>query len=220
MRLVRHAVEALFVTVGASAACGGTTAGNSGSGSVSGTVGGTTFSVASEIAAIATASSSTSGVCGGEVDAAPTCTGGSSTTGQAVAVVLTNRADATCSALVNAYASGEGLSYANFDYLQLGAQNDAANVGTGTYDIITTATATSGATATFVTTTSTCGMGINANATGGTVTLTKLTSSEVAGSYDLTFGTQGTMSGSFDIPVCDLPDSGSTSGAAEPPCMP
>jgi len=49
-------------------------------------------------------------------------------------------------------------------------------------------------------------------ATSGTVTLTRVDSTELDGSADLTFGSSGQVSGSSTAPVCNAPDAGTTDG--------
>lgn len=197
-------------------ACGGQT-GGSGSGSLSGTVAGTTFQVASSLAIIGPASSSED--CSGEADGGESCT--SSSSGQIVAIELTNRSDATCEA-AQMSASGGGEDLANLDGLIVGVVNATGTVATGTYDIVAAdAGAVSGAVALFATTNASCGDATELSATSGTVTLTQIGSASVSGSYDVIFGSQGSFSGSFDIAVCDLPDSGTTiSDGGTPACKP
>jgi hypothetical protein len=170
-------------------------------------VAGTTFQVASGLAEIGPATSS--GMCTvGSDDAGPACT--SSSSGQAVLVALTNRADVTC-----ATASHTDATFANLDALVLEVANENAQVTTGTYNIVS-ADGGSGTPVQFVqaqlaTTTATCGVGLDLNATGGTITLTQIGATGVTGSYSLEFGTQGTLTGTFNLPICTPPDA-STSG--------
>lgn len=207
---------ARLAAVGAVCALGisacGSSSGGGGTGSLSGKVAGTTFAVASEIAIAGPVVSScsvgggtTAG--GGTFDAGETCSSG----GQAIAVLLTNRSDATCSLVLRDIATKTGVRYANFDDLELVVASDSANLATGAYSVVGSLGsqgATSGATAFFKTTTSTCVEGVNAQATSGSITLSQVSPTNVSGTYEVTFGTQGSFTGSFDVSICDLPDGG------------
>jgi hypothetical protein len=201
-----------LATFGALYACSGTTigSGGSGSGSATGTVAGTTFTVASEIAINGVADSTSS--CSGSEDGGPgMCVTTSS--GQGVGVVLTNRAAVTCGLVQG---GNPDLVFANFALLELAVTNDSGTVGAGTYDITT---ASSGASAQFETSTSTCADGVELTATSGSITLTEVSDTTIAGTYDVTFATQGSFTGSFNAPVCDLPDGGLSSSSSSP-CQP
>jgi hypothetical protein len=70
--------------------------------------------------------------------------------------------------------------------------------------------------------TSTCalgGQGFLSEASGGTVTFTQLSSDHVTGYFDITFGPignpSGSLSGSFDVPICDQAAAGSESPPAD-----
>jgi hypothetical protein len=212
-----HLAVVLSLVLGMLAACGGSTsAGGSEGNSVSGTVAGTTFNVASEVAVFG-AASATSTACavysdGGLVN--PGCVPTTSSSGQVVTVLLTNRADLTCAAL-----QSEGSHhYANLDLLTLEAFTLTGTLATGAYDVATSSSAASGALAQFQTSTSTCNGGVNLQAaSAGSITLTEVSSTSATGTYSVTFGTQGTFSGSFDVPLCDLPDAGTPSPDAGPP---
>jgi hypothetical protein len=185
-------------------ACGGSTTSPSGSASLSGSVGGTSFTVASSLAEIQAASSSES--CGFGSDGGSTgCT--STSSGQVVAVLLTNRGDATCS--YGQSHQGSQTEFSNFDELIVGVVSPNGTVTKGTYDVAPpTNSSPQGGFAIFQTTTSTCGMGQEATAESGTVTFTDLTDTSVTGTYDVSFGNAGSFSGSFDVAVCTLPDAG------------
>jgi len=207
------------------AACSASSGGASGgTGSVSGTVAGTTFTVASELAVIGPGSTSCNGSGtstddGGPFDAGESCT----SSGQALVVMLTNRSDATCSAALNTIASKTDYGYASYDDLELAIVTDSGNVSTGTYTIVGSQTATSGAVAGFATTTSTCALGVNTQATSGSITLSQFSSTRVSGTYRVTFGTQGTFTGSFDVSICDIPDGGFAErlgDGGKPACQP
>ncbi len=205
-------------------ACGGQTTGpGGGTGSLSGTVSGTTFQVASQVGIISAASSSST--CGGSPDGGVTCVNTNS--GQLVGVVLTNRADATCAYIQSEAETNGNTSFANFDALLLAVVDANGQVTPGTYAIQPVQSgATSGAGAQFETSNDSCVSGVAATATSGTITLTAAGPDEIAGSYSVTFGAQGTFSGTFDVQTCALPDAGPTtsSGAgpidAGPVCKP
>jgi hypothetical protein len=214
-------VVAVGVAGAASAiACGGATTGpggSGGSGTVSGTVAGTTFVVASEVAAVEPVSLTCSGF-GGPDAGGQTCT----SNGQEVVVVLTNRADATCAAIQAEATTHQSLSFADLDVLGLVVATSTGTIAPGTYQVAPTiSVATPGASVTFEVTDGTCGVKLNALAQSGTVTLTSLDATGVSGSYDVSFGTQGSFSGSFDVAMCALPDGGVTTSfdAGTPRCQ-
>jgi hypothetical protein len=200
-------------------ACGGTTTGGGGgTGSLTGTVAGTSFAVASQVAAVEAAS--TSCTSGGTFDGGQTgetCT----SSGQAVIVILTNRADLTCELAQSETASQASVGFASLDELELLVANATGDVTPGTYPIVAAnSTATSGAGAMFGTTSASCATVVSAQAETGTVTLTQFGATAVSGTYDVTFGSQGSFSGSFDIPICVLPDAGTVepSDGGPPAC--
>lgn len=208
-----------FIFLGALAAC--SSAGSGSSGSVSGSVAGTSFTVASEVAVIMPASSSSTACAvdgdGGLADAG--CVSTVTTSGQVVVVLLTNRSELTCSLLQ----AGSPKDYASADLLTLGVFTQTGTLSNGTYPVTATANAASGAIAQFQTSTATCAEGVKPQAaSAGSVTLTAVSSTRAAGTYSVTFGTQGTFSGSFDIPICSVPNGSGSSGAdAGPPvCQP
>lgn len=211
-------LSTFFVAVATAAACGGTTAATqAGSSSASGSVDGVSLPVAGQVGLIAPATTNTS--CGFGPDGGSTgCVTTSS--GQTVVVALANRSEYTCSYFQAAIDSNAGPHFANTVGLELAVGNNNGNVTTGTYDVIPVgAVSNSGAGAYFSTTTATCSPGLVNDATGGTVTLSRLSPTEIAGSYDVTFGAQGSLAGSFDVPVCDLPDAGPTATDAGVPCV-
>jgi hypothetical protein len=211
MRTSQLVVVPLFV-FGALAACGGATAGGSAGSSNSGKVAGTGFTVASEFAALGFANTDTQ--CNGT-----TCF--STHTGKSVVVLASNRAEFTCAVFQRIVDSIDGPTYANFEFLELGVVNETGDVTVGTYPVVAMGSGKSGAYAQFATETSTCGPGLDLWATSGTVTLTQLSAAQVAGSYNLVFATEGTFSGSFDVPICVLPDAGAPLQDAGPPvCQP
>jgi hypothetical protein len=183
---------------------------------VTGTVAGTPLTVASVVAAPGW--SSESGACtvseadGGDV----TCP---SSFSRSVSVVFTNRSDATCAAIQSDVASNTTFEYANFDYLAVSVNVANGDVVAGTYEIVASQSSNvTGAAASFVTTSSTC-VATPLSATTGTVTLTQVSASSVAGTYNATFGAQGTFQGSFDTAICVF-DAGSASTPAKQICQP
>jgi len=64
----------------------------------------------------------------------------------------------------------------------------------------------SGAEAILLTTSANCGQGLDLTASSGTITLSAITATSVSGSLNVTFGSMGTFSGSFDEPLCEVPD--------------
>jgi hypothetical protein len=90
----------------------------------------------------------------------------------------------------------------------------------GTYDIATSPSSTPYAAGELKTTTSTCAVGLNVTPTSGTVTLSQVSSTSVSGSYDITFGTQGSFTGSFDVAVCDSSGSLPTGDGGPATCTP
>ncbi len=225
MRILHSALVPALV--GTLVSCGGSATGSSSpdSGSVSGTVAGTAFTLASEVATFgpASANSTSCGVAyfsdGGQVSSDAGCVPTTTSRGQVVAILLTNRAALTCAALQSA----GSRDYANFDLLTLEAFTETGTLATGVYDIVTASNAASGSLAQFETSTSACGQGVNLSAaTSGSITLTVVGSANVAGTYTVTFGMEGTFTGSFDVAICDLPNGTGTAGAdAGPPvCLP
>jgi hypothetical protein len=184
----------LCVSLSLALACGGRASG--GSSSVSGTVGGATFAAASQIAVV----TPVTGVA---------CTpGGDGRKGQAVEIFITNREGATCDALLASIAADEVVNYARFDDLGIVVGNQRGELAEGKYDVIAEGNPVSAAGAQLRTTTSTCEQELAMGASAGSVTLTKVSPTEVAGTYTLTFGGTGSFTGGFDIPVCEVPDGG------------
>jgi hypothetical protein len=111
----------------------------------------------------------------------------------------------TCDALISDQTPGHVVSYANRDALAITVLVNSGTVPPGPYN----------ANGTYETTTATCGNGPAYQSTdGSSFMLTQLSATEVAGSFSMNFGTQGSLSGSFDLPICNVPDAGSqTSGA-------
>ena len=200
------ALSSVFVAA-ALVACGGSTAsgGGGGTGTVSGAVSGTSFTPVSAFAAFQAAGSSTN--CEVSPDGGSVCTA-SSSSGQALLIALTNQAAGSCSALVADITSKQEPSIANLDALALIVANEAADLTPGTYPVVTTGNPTSGSLGEFQTTTATCGVGVSQQSTGGSVTLTSVSASAVAGSYSVTFGTEGTLSGTFNVDICAIPEGG------------
>ncbi len=201
----------LVVVAAGAAACSSSTSGSTGTGALSGTVDGVSFTVASGIAEIGPESSNencTTGSDGGE-----DCT--SSSSGQVVGAILTNRPGIACSTL-----SSQDSKFANLQALEVAVGVPTGTVAPGTYDIVTAGSTMSGAQAILLTTTSTCGSGLSLTATSGTVTISAISATSVSGSFSVTFGTEGSFSGSFDEPICEIPDGGETSSGDGGACQP
>jgi len=192
------------------AACGGQTAGigggggGGGSGTVTGSVASTTFAVASTIAEIQPGSTTCAG--GPGPDAGETC----QTYGNVVLVALTNRGDASCAAVAASQATPNGITFSNLDVLELYVGTPTGTVAPGTFTISGPLGSAAMVTAFFGKTDATCRASLSAQATAGTITLTQVSPSSIVGSYDVTFGAQGSFQGTFDVATCDVPDAGTT----------
>jgi hypothetical protein len=202
----------LVFALSAVTACGGISNGDTppNSGTLTGTVSNTTFTVGTALGAIIPESATVS--CEDEPDASPVCS--SSSSGQAVAIGITNRPGLTC--------SKSFLEYANLDVLDLYVGAPSGTVTTGTHPIGPIAASGAGASALFSTSDSACTGNIATQATAGTITLTEVSSTRVTGSYSVTFGAQGSFSGSFDVALCDFLDAGATPESADaglPACV-
>lgn len=175
---------------------------------MSGTVSGTTFTFGSGVA-IAGPNTTTDCV-GPTADGGEDCT--STTNGYLAEIVLANLSILSCSFVQSSFDSN--TNYANADVLVLAVGSASSSIAAGTYDIVAAdagqSGATTGATAQFQTTTSTCGNGLDLTATSGTITVSAVSSTRISGTYDVTFGSQGSFTGSFDSPLCAVPDGGSS----------
>jgi hypothetical protein len=200
--MLARSMLSLFLPLVFGCACGGSASG--GSSSVLGTVGGTTFTAASQIAVVTPI---TGVACTPEQDGRDArCT--PAWRGQAVEIFITNREGATCDTLRASIASDEVVNYARFDDLGIVVGNQRGELAEGKYDVIAEGNPVSAAGAQLRTTTSTCEQQLAMGASAGNVTLTKVTPTEIAGTYTLTFGGMGSFTGSFDIPLCEVPDGG------------
>jgi hypothetical protein len=119
-------------------------------------------------------------------------------TGQAIALVLTSVPAFTCGTAIQA--SQENWEYGNTQQLIFGVGNENGNVTPGTYSFPQ-------ATGQFTTTDSAC-KATDVFATSASITLTEVASTALVGTYSLTFGSEGSVSGSFNIPVCGAPTGG------------
>ncbi|HEY6461863.1 MAG TPA: hypothetical protein VIY73_16975 [Polyangiaceae bacterium] len=198
---------------------GGTTsssgASSAGTASLSGTVAGVTFSVASELAWSQPAPSECSGGGSGGPDAEALDDGGScAQSGQVLSVGLSNRGDSTCAALQQNVVQPQNVEYANLEALLLIVVSPNGTSAPGTYAIPgSTGTAGIQAGAQLDTTNASCAPAIHVSADGGSITLTAVSTTEVAGTYDVTFGSQGSYSGTFDVPLCDVQSGGAGAGS-------
>lgn len=112
-------------------------------------------------------------------------------------VAYTNVGD-TCG-IIQREASG-GPEPANTVVLSLTVQVAGSSVPAGTYSI----NGQPGLFADFVTTDANCQTHLHPNPTSGSVTFTTISSSMVAGTFDVTFGTDR-VTGTFSAPVCNVP---------------
>jgi hypothetical protein len=210
-RLLAAVIAAASVALpacGGSIDGGGGSAGSGGPASLAGSGDSATFGVGSAVAWSAPGTK-----CATSDDCTPT--------GQSIALVLTNRPGVTCGEAAAAEGA-ENLPYANLDFLQIAVANPLENVAPGTYDLaLAVGNATSSFGASSGTLTSTCalgGQGFLSQASGGTVTFTQLSATQVTGYFDITFGPignpSGAFSGSFDVPICNPADTGGASAPA------
>jgi hypothetical protein len=210
-----------FLVAGALAACGGsaTTSGGSsggpgaGSGSLSGTVAGSSFNVTSALAADYSAEAVPCPTADG---GPPQCYAGN------VFIGLASRGPDVCPA-VSSTSTNTVTELANVDSLELTVVNVNGQVTAGTYDVAPSGDTSNPSpltSAVFSTTTSTCAGGVSLGATGGTITLTEVSAARLAGTYGVTFDTQGSFSGTFDVPICPLaPPTQASSVPPRPPVV-
>ena len=104
--------------------------------------------------------------------------------------------------------------FANLDELAVSVLDQTGDVAPGTYGIgQKTGSPTSYAVVNLSTTGAECSPEIDDSATSGTVTLSQVSATRVAGSYSATFGDAGVLSGSFDVPICVFSDGHVDAGA-------
>jgi hypothetical protein len=159
------------------AACSGSTStlsGGGGSVSVSGTVDGMPLAVTEVVALLGSQPQ-------GHVSNAD------------VVVIVTNFAN-TCAIL------GHGGNPPSAQVLELAASATGSTVPTGQYVIGATPTTT--AAAGFTAQDATCTPTSDEQATKGTITLTQVTDTTIAGSFDVTFANGDHLTGTFAAPVC------------------
>jgi hypothetical protein len=192
-------VASLLLVASAGLSCGGNTTGPR-DGTASGTVAGQALAVGVGTATFQDGVPAND--CG---DASPEC--GAMTTGHSLTIALTNRSDNQCYEVRVAAGAASPIPYAGFQSLTLTIL-DVGTVQPGHYPLAATFEQPSAASARYWTTTATCGPGVIVDATAGDVTLTSLDPAHVTGTYNLTFGTQGALSGSFDVADCDPASAG------------
>ncbi len=120
---------------------------------------------------------------------------------------MTNKSAFTC-----AYAQslmGEHIEFSNIELLLLDVASETT-IAPGKYTIVP-GTNNMAASAIFESFDKTCTRTAGPVATSGTVTISSVDATAVKGSYDVTFGKGGTLSGTFDTSVCVLPDGGQSS---------
>jgi hypothetical protein len=129
-------------------------------------------------------------------------------------LILTNRSGLSCSEIDSV--SNTRSAFANLDALVLEVGTETGDLSPGTFKLTSAdgglGTATTAASADYSTTTATCADGPEQVGTSGTITLTSISAAGVAGTYDVTFGSMGSLSGSFNTSICQLPDSGTNGG--------
>ncbi len=165
---------------GSNASSGGSGSVGSGGSSAGGSGGVPTLTVNDQIAGTGTAALTTGG------------------TGYITLVGLSS-ATGLCSAL-SADANTNFASATTFFIAVVGT----SAIGPGTYDIYPSTAAMPtlpAAIGGYNVTTSSCASAATASGTSGTITIASVTSSTVAGTYDVTFP-DGTMQGSFSAPIC------------------
>jgi hypothetical protein len=194
-----------LAALGTILACSSTTAGTAsggGTGTISGTVAGTTFTVGSGIAFLMSSVGSANGYLG---------------------IQLHRRSDMTCGYLQSSWAMGQEALLANDDELILGVTNESMNVVAGTYPVIGDSTdagsPNTSALSSLLAWDSSCtrnAIYVLALGSSGTVTISKLGPSNVTGTFNVTYGNDGSATGSFDVPLCVLPEAGTPgSGGAD-----
>ena len=184
----RSFLLALGILIGCSASKPDT---SPGSASVNGSVSGVTLRVASQYAIPSFVGCSTPGGDGGF----ETCVG-------AVAIAIDSRADDTCTTLESANHANEDVGFANSALLSIliGPYGDVTK---GAYPIAGGA-GQAGVDAEMLRYDGSCNVDIDETATTGSVTIVEIDKAHVTGTYALTFGTSGSLSGSFDVSYCDL----------------
>jgi len=141
--------------------------------------------------------------------------GDSGARGQGIELLLTNNSALTC-----AYAQslmGEHVAFSNVEFLLLEVASETT-IAPGKYTIVPETNNTMGAkpkameaSAVFEAFDKTCTRTASPIATSGTVTISSVDATAVKGSYDVTFGKGGTLSGTFDTSACVIPDGGQSS---------
>jgi len=172
------------------------------------------LSIASTVAVLE-AATSTSSCTGGSDAGGNMCT--SSTSGQVLVLVLTNRSGVSCSEIDSL--SNTHSTFANLEALVLEVGIQTGDLAPGTFKLGSedggVGTATTAASADYATTSATCAGGQGQVATSGTITLTSISGAGVAGTYDVAFGSMGSLSGSFNTSICQLPDSGTNGNGGD-----
>jgi hypothetical protein len=160
--------------------------------SVTGAVDSTSFTVGSSVALLGTGPSDS----------------------QSLAILIANNSSAACEAIPDQTRSSD------LDLLTLTVVS-ASTVAPGTYAINIGGSGNVLAAGQFVTTRAECVSGITAEATSGSITVVTVDKLRVSGSYSVAFGSRGSFSGTFDVPVCSASEGGQLApDAAEPSCQP
>jgi hypothetical protein len=191
-------------------ACNGSPATAASPNTLTGTVDGVTFTVGAALAFRDGPGESSS--CTNEADGGGMC---SQNPGEAVGILLANRSDFSLATFTGV--ASHTVLEANLDLVGIDLASTSGEITTGTYSVTQGG---AGALASFLTYTATCAQGVARPATTGSVTVTQISASSVAGTYDVTFDTHGAFSGTFNVPISPLPDAGSSSSvdAGPPKC--
>jgi hypothetical protein len=135
-----------------------------------------------------------------------------------LSLFFSNNAALTCSLFQSLGGATHNTDFADVELLGLDVASDS-KIGPGTYKLgPAPKTVTKVGEAFFTSYDSTC-TSTELKGTAGSITITDVTATTVKGSYDVTFGKSGSLSGSFDVDYCAPPDSGTSSSDAGTTCM-
>jgi hypothetical protein len=133
-------------------------------------------------------------------------------------VVMTNRADQICATY-----GDPNVQYASLALLEL----TFGELATGTYTFVDTLSPGGGnagqgqtALGRLYVTDPQCGQVTDIYATSGSMTVSSFSPTAMAGTYTVSFGSQGTFTGAFDVDICPTPDGGILGNGMAPTCQP